>query len=398
MTAPSPNLAGIAPSATLEMTARASLLAGERGRPVLSLSAGEPDFDTPPYIVEAAVGALRAGRTRYPPAAGLPGLRAAIAGHLSESHGTPREAEEVLVTVGAKQAVFAAVFTLFGPGDKVVVPAPYWVSYPAMVRLARAEPVFVETRAGEGFKLTPDALDRALADGARGVILNSPGNPTGAMYDAAELAALVGVVERRDAWIVGDEIYRETRYVEPFASLGAIEAARARLVLVDGFSKTYAMTGWRVGWAAAPPDVVRRMALLQGHINTNTPTFCQEAARVALEDETSRRTAIDAMREAFTARRALLLDGLGDVAGLSADPPDGAFYLWIDVGRWCATAGLDSAGLCRDLLERERIGLVPGSAFGGEGFVRLSFAAAEETLRAALERLAEAADRLGVAR
>ena len=386
------NLAGIEESATLGMTARAAALARE-GKSVVSLSAGEPDFATPEYICEAGVRAIRDGHTHYPPAAGLRSLREAIAVHVEACGGTCSPAE-VLVSAGAKQVLFEALFTLFGPGDRVLVPAPFWVSYPAMARLARAEPVVVETSATDGWKMSAEALDDAARGGARGVVLNSPSNPTGAIYDAGELDAIVEVAERHEMWIVSDEIYREIRYQDEYASLAARRGDYERIVVVDGFSKAYAMTGWRVGYAVGPKEIVEAMTTLQGHVNTNTALLCQYAALAALTDADARQRTVGAMVKAFAARRELLLSAFEDIRGLAPLPPDGAFYLWIDAREWCDALDGDSAALCYDLLEHEGLALVPGSAFGVEGYVRLSFAAAEPVLEEAVGRLAAAGHRL----
>ena len=387
------NLAGIEESATLGMTARGAALASA-GRSIVSLSAGEPDFATPAYICEAGIRAIRDGHTHYPPAAGLKPLRAAIAAQVEETSGRACAPAEVLVSAGAKQALFEAMFTLFGPGDRVLVPAPYWVSYPAMARLARAEPIVVDTGADVGWKVTPEALEEAARGGARGVVLNSPSNPTGAIYDAAELDALVEVAMRHAMWIVSDEIYREIRYRDEYASLASRRGDYECIVVVDGFSKAYAMTGWRVGYAVGPPAVVEAMTTLQGHVNTNTALPCQYAALAALTDADSRRRAIADMVGAFASRRALLLSALAGVPGIVPLPPDGAFYLWIDARDWCDALGGDSEELCLDLLEHEGLALVPGSAFGVEGHVRLSFAASEAVLEDGVARLATAAGRL----
>jgi aspartate aminotransferase len=387
------NLAGIEESATLGMTARAAALARE-GRSVVSLSAGEPDFATPEYIREAGIRAIRDGHTHYPPAAGLRPLREAIAGHVEETDGGACATSEVLVSAGAKQVLFEALFTLFGPGDRVLIPSPYWVSYPAMARLARAEPVVLETRAEDGWKVSPEALDEAARAGARGLILNSPSNPTGAMYDADELDALVEIAGRHGLWIVSDEIYREIRYRADYASLAARRADHERIVVVDGFSKAYAMTGWRVGYAIGPVEVIEAMTTLQGHVNTNTALPCQYAALAALTDRAARDRAMTEMVAAFAARRELLLRVLGSVPGIEPLPPDGAFYLWIDAREWCEALGGDSTALCFDLLEQEGVALVPGAAFGAEGHLRLSFAAADPVLEDAAARLAAAGRRL----
>lgn len=387
------NLAGVEESATLGMTARGAALASA-GRSIVSLSAGEPDFPTPEYIREAGVRAIRDGHTHYPPAAGLRPLREAIARHVEEACGNACAPAEVLVSAGAKQVLFQAMFTLFGPGDRVLVPAPFWVSYPAMARLARAEPVIVETDVRDGWKVSAEALEEAARGGARGVVLNSPSNPTGTIYDSGELDELVEVAMRHEMWIVSDEIYREIRYRDEYASLAARRGDYDRIVVVDGFSKAYAMTGWRVGYAVAPLPVVEAMTTLQGHVNTNTALPCQYAALAALSDSAARRRAIGEMVDAFASRRALLLRSLAGIPGIEPFPPDGAFYLWIDARAWCEVVGGDSEALCFDLLEHEGLALVPGSAFGVEGHLRLSFAAAEPVLEDAVGRLAAAGRRL----
>lgn len=387
------NLAGVEESATLGMTARGAALASA-GRSIVSLSAGEPDFPTPEYIREAGVRAIRDGHTHYPPAAGLRPLREAIARHVEEACGNACAPAEVLVSAGAKQVLFQAMFTLFGPGDRVLVPAPFWVSYPAMARLARAEPVIVETDVRDGWKVSAEALEEAARGGARGVVLNSPSNPTGTIYDSGELDELVEVAMRHEMWIVSDEIYREIRYRDEYASLAARRGDYDRIVVVDGFSKAYAMTGWRVGYAVAPLPVVEAMTTLQGHVNTNTALPCQYAALAALSDSDARRRAIGEMVDAFASRRALLLRSLAGIPGIEPFPPDGAFYLWIDARAWCEVVGGDSEALCFDLLEHEGLALVPGSAFGVEGHLRLSFAAAEPVLEDAVGRLAAAGRRL----
>jgi aspartate aminotransferase len=391
-----PNLVGVTESETLAMTRRAAELDSPE-RPVVSLSAGEPDFPTPAYIAEAGIAAIRAGHTHYPPAGGLVPLKAAIAAYLEETCGGSWRPEQVIVSVGAKQALFDALFTLFGPGDRIAIPAPYWVSYPPMARLARAEPLFVPTRAEDGFRPTPAAVERAFEEGARGLVLNSPSNPTGAMLSEADVAGLVELAARHDAWIISDEIYSEIRYGREFASVAPHAGEDARILVVNGFSKSFSMTGWRVGYAAGPVDVVRAMTRLQGHVNTNTALPAQHAALAALVDARARREAIAGMVEAFARRRERLLAALERIPGLVAFPPEGAFYVWVDARAWCRAADLTSTDLCFDLLEHERLALVPGAAFGSEGYVRISFAASDEALTEAARRLAAAAGRLGVA-
>ncbi len=364
--------------------------------PVISLSAGEPDFATPGFIAEAGIEAIRDGQTHYPPAAGLAPLRAEVAAYLSQECGGAYTPEQVLVTVGAKQALFNAIFTLFGPGNRIVIPAPYWVSYPPIARLARAVPVILETTAADGFKPDPDRVAALFRSGARGLVLNSPSNPSGAVLSGAELDRLVAIAAKYDAWIISDEIYHAIVYNTEHASVAARARDYERVVLVNGFSKAFAMTGWRVGYAVGPREVIAAMTRLQGHINTNTALPCQYAALAALSEREPRQRAIEEMVLAFNRRRDLLLKGVAAIPGLTPYPPDGAFYLWIDAGRWCDSLGANSTGLCMDLLDNERLALVPGEAFGADRFIRLSFAATEEALTEALERLADASVRLGL--
>ncbi len=389
------NLIGVEESATLGMTRRAAELKAA-GTPVISLSAGEPDFATPGFIAEAGAEAIRDGQTHYPPAAGLAPLRAAVAAYINKECGGAYTPDQVLVTVGAKQALFNAIFTLFGPGSRIVIPAPYWVSYPPIAHLARAVPVILETRAADGFKPDPDELAGLFRSGAKALVLNSPSNPTGAVLSNAELDRIVAVAARHDAWIISDEIYHAIVYEATHASVAPRARDYERIILVNGFSKAFSMTGWRVGYAVGPRDVIAAMARLQGHVNTNTALPCQYAALAALDQHGPRERAIKEMVSAFDRRRDLLLKGVGAIPGLTPYRPDGAFYLWIDAGPWCDSLDANSTGLCLDLLDNERLALVPGEAFGADRFVRLSFATTEQALTEALERLAKASVRLGL--
>ncbi len=389
------NLGGVEESATLGMTRRAAELKAA-DVPVISLSAGEPDFATPGFIAEAGIEAIRAGQTHYPPAAGLAPLRAAVAAYLGEECGGAYTPDQVLVSVGAKQALFNAIFTLFGPGNRIVIPAPYWVSYPPIARLARAVPVILETTAADGFKPNPDGVAALLRSGARGLVLNSPSNPSGAVLSGAELDRIVAIAAEHKAWIISDEIYQAIVYNTDHASVAARARDYERIILINGFSKAFAMTGWRVGYAVGPREVIAAMTRLQGHVNTNTALPCQYAALAALNERELRRRAIEEMVSAFDRRRDLLLKGVAAIPGLTPYPPDGAFYLWIDAGPWCDSLGAKSTALCMDLLDNERLALVPGEAFGADRFIRLSFAATEQALTEALERLADASVRLGL--
>ena len=379
----------IQPSPTLAMGARARVLKA-RGVDVIDLSVGEPDADTPEAIKEAAVRALAVGRTKYTPAAGLPELREAIAEKLARVNGLPYRAENVLVTVGAKHAIFLALQALCNPGDRVLIPAPYWVSYADQASLVDAEPVILPTREEDGFKLRPEVLSEAV-QGARVLILNSPHNPTGAVYTPEELAALGEVLaEAPGCWVISDEIY------EPFVYDGARNESLLRLkpelqeraVVINGFSKAYAMTGWRLGYAAGPQPLVAAMTTLQSHATSNATTFAQVAAIEALQGS---QASVETMVRTFRERRDLLLAGLRRLPGLSCPTPQGAFYLFPKVsglfGRtWRGQVIQSSQQLAELLLERAATATVPGTAFGTEGYLRLSYAASTERLAEALDR------------
>jgi aspartate aminotransferase len=387
----SANLDGVTGSETLRISGIAAQMRA-RGAPVVSLSAGEPDFPTPGHIREAGIEAIRSGRTRYTPTAGIPELRAAVAEKLERENGVPCAAENVVVTVGAKQAIFHACLALFGPGDEVLVPAPYWVSYPAMVRLARAVPVPVATADPAG-KVTVRELAAAATSRTRGLLLNSPSNPTGAVYDERELAAIAGFCAGRDLWVISDEIYERLCYVRSSApSIAALGGdARARTVTVNGFSKAFAMTGWRIGYAAAPPAVAAALETVQSHSTSNCSSVSQHAALAALVEREASDAAVAAMREEFRRRRDRLVEGLAGLPGVRSPVPDGAFYVFSDLRE---LLGGDAPGaadaFCERLLREHALALVPGGAFGAEGRVRWSFAASDRELAEGVERFRRA--------
>jgi aspartate aminotransferase len=387
----SANLDGVSGSETLRI---AGLAAGmrARGAPVVSLGAGEPDFPTPAHIREAGIEAIRSGRTRYTPTAGIPELRAAIAAKLERENGIACGPECVVVTVGAKQAIFHACLALFGPGDEVLVPAPYWVSYPAMVRLARAVPVPVPAADPSG-KVTVTELEAATTPRTRGLLLNSPANPTGAVYGERELAAIADFCAARDLWVVSDEIYERLCYVRPSApSIAAVnDGARARTVTVNGFSKAFAMTGWRIGYAAAPPAVAQALETVQSHSTSNCSSVSQHAALAALVQREASEAAVTAMRDEFRRRRDRLVEGLDGIPGVVSTVPDGAFYVFTDLREILGGEAPGAAdAFCERLLREHALALVPGGAFGAEGRVRWSFAASDRELREGVERFRRA--------
>lgn len=364
------------------------------GRDIIDLSAGEPDFPTPGLIAESGIAAIRDGHTHYSPAAGLPMLREAIAAELGRQGGQEIDAASVVVTAGAKQALFNACFTLFGPGDRVLVPAPYWTSYPALVHLARAEPVLVHADPERGFKVTVAELERAAGARVHGLILNSPSNPTGAVYTHEELEAIASWAAERDVWLISDEIYTRISYVQERAPgiLDLNPALGRRAVVVDGASKIFAMTGWRIGYSYSDPALARRMSALQSQVTSCANTPAQIAAATAYRGGTAVQAAVQQMIGTFRRRRARVMALFDEhLPGVRYVRPDGAFYLFFRADAWAEpgdAAVADSVEVCTRLLERTGVALVPGAAFGSDGFIRLSFAVAEELLVEGVQRLA----------
>jgi aspartate aminotransferase len=377
----------IQPSATVSITARAQRLR-EQGRDVIVLSVGEPDFPTPDHIKAAAEAALARNDTKYTPVDGSRPLKQAIVAKLERENGLHYSPEQVLVSTGAKQSCYNACLALLNPGDEAIIPAPYWVSYPDMVRLAEADPVVVPTAAEVGYKLTATQLAAALTARTRLVILNSPCNPTGAVYSAAELAALGEVLRaHRRVVVLSDEIYEHIQWTgHRFASFAAVcPELYDRTLTINGMSKGYAMSGWRIGYAAGPLSVIKAMTSLQGQSTTNACTISQAAAREALAGD---QAPVRAMCAEFKRRHDLFFDGVRRLPGVECVPADGTFYLFPNVERAMQAKGVASdVELCERLIDEAGLALVPGTAFGAPNHVRLSFAAATGTLEAALTRL-----------
>jgi aspartate aminotransferase len=370
------------PSLTLAIAARAKQMRAE-GLDVCSLSAGEPDFETPAFIRAAAAAALESGHTRYGPVAGEPALRQAIASKLTVENGIPTSANEVLVSNGGKQALYNLFQVVLGPGDELLLPAPYWLSYPEMARLAGATVRVLPTEAEHGFRLRPEQLEAAITPASRLLVLNSPSNPTGMVLSLAELEAIADVLRRHPhVVVVCDEIYEfllapgHTHH--SFAAVAP--DLRERVFVVNGLAKGWAMTGWRVGYLAGAAEVVAAAGALQSQSTSNVCSFAQFGALAAIEGS---RDCVRAMAEEFSRRRALLSDGLMALPGLKLLPPEGAFYAFPDVSAY----GLDSVSFCNRLLERENLAVVPGVAFGDDRCIRLSCAASPATIRDGLNRL-----------
>jgi aspartate aminotransferase len=375
----SANIAELKPSATIAVSTLAKKLAAE-GRDILNLSAGEPDFDTPAFICDAAVAGIRGGQTRYTPPPGIPALRQTIAQRLTERAGRELDWNGVVVTAGAKQALFNAFFTLFGPGDEVLVAAPYWTTYPDLLTIARATSKAVFGDEADDFKLTVELLDGAVSDATRGLVINTPSNPTGAVYSVDELTAIMAWAKGRGIWVICDEIYQNIYHGDDrVAAPGILDVPEESLgdfVVVDGASKSYAMTGWRLGFSYCA-------------VTSNTTTPSQVAALEAYGNVEAATESIATMGEAFRRRRDLVVGRMKELLpGVPFVYPSGAFYLYIRVDGLFDGDIQDATTWCSRLLEEEGVALVPGAAFGDDRWVRMSYAAADELLEAALQRMA----------
>ncbi|WP_026100773.1 pyridoxal phosphate-dependent aminotransferase [Synechococcus sp. PCC 7336] len=376
-------VAHLTPSMTLAIAAKAKALKAE-GVDICGFGAGEPDFDTPPHICEAAIQAIRDGHTHYGPVAGMPALREAIASKLAEENGLPYTPEQVMVSNGGKQTLFNAAMALLEPGDEVILPAPYWLSYPEMATLAGAESVVVPTSEANGFKLTPEQLKGAITPRSKLLILTSPSNPTGTMYAREELEAIAEIVVERDLYVISDEIYEKLVYDGATAtSIGSLGAEIfARTILSSGFAKAYAMTGWRLGYLAGPLELIRATTAIQSHSTSNVCSFAQYGALAAYTSPESE-PAVAKMRDTFDRRRHVMHDGLVSIPGITCVKPQGAFYLFPNI----SGTGLKSLAFCDRLLEEQQVAAVPGIAFGADDHIRLSYATDLETIEQGLFRL-----------
>jgi len=390
----SARLGRVQPSITMAVTAKAAALRAQ-GVDVISFGAGEPDFDTPDHIKQAAARGLEAGVATYTHVAGLVELREIVASELGTAHGRSFTTDEVIVTTGAKQSLFNIFMATLDPGDEVIIPAPYWVSYPAMVKIADGAPVIVTTTADDDFQLDPDRLAAAITDKTRALVLNTPCNPTGAVYTRDRLEAIAQVVLAHDLVVISDDIYRSLVYGDAaYVSLASLSPdIAARTILVDGVSKTYAMTGWRIGYTAGPAPLIKAMAKLQGQSTSNASHIAQVAAMAAL---TGPRAPVDAMRAAFAERRSVMVAGLRDLPRVTCREPLGAFYAFPDVSAYVGRRTPDGAVIEDDvalagyLVEAGKVAVVPGSGFGAPGFARLSYATSMDQIRAGIARIGDA--------
>ena len=373
-------------SATLAISFRAQQLKAQ-GKDVIALGAGEPDFPTPAPITDAAIHAIEQGKYRYTPASGLPQLREAGSKWLADAFDLRFRPDEVLVTAGAKPALHMALSTIVEKGDRVLVLAPYWVSYPAIVRMADGEPVIVPPVPEQGFVHTSEQIAAAAKQhGARGIVLNYPNNPSGAVPTRAQLESITRVAAEHGMWIVSDEIYAQLRYDgAEYASPAHFEAGRGRTLVVGGFTKSHTLTGWRVGFLAGPSNIIAAAARIQSQVLGNACTISQEASLAACaeppHEEIARRL------PAFDERRRYLVDAISAIPGLRLPAPKGAFYAFVDARGLCERLRITDTELCNRLLEEKHLATVPGSAFGAPGFFRVSYAAPMRDLKAAVERL-----------
>jgi aspartate aminotransferase len=380
----------VKPSATLAVTEAANALR-RQGVEVIDLGAGEPDFDTPEHIKEAARHALAAGKTKYTPVGGTDELKEAIVIKLKRDNGVEFAKTEVMANCGGKHALFVAFQALLNPGDEVLVPAPFWVSYPDMLQLAGAEAKFVFPQRGNDFKLTPEDLERAWSPRTRAVILNSPSNPCGVAYDEKELAGLLEVLAHRPCWIISDDVYEKMVYGD--FRLGQVlrirPELRERTVLCNSVSKTYAMTGWRIGYTAAPAPVIKAMTTIQGQMTSNPSSVAQAAAAEALAGP---QESVAEMMAAFAERRDFVVERLRRIPGIQCPKPQGAFYVFPNVAAYLGKRGGPQTGdeLAKYLLEKAQVALVGGSDFGYPDHIRISYANSLANLSQALDRIEQA--------
>lgn len=393
MTSISKRAASISPSMTLAVSAKANELkaAGER---VINFGVGEPDFDTPANIVAAAKDALDSGYTRYVAAAGLPALKKSVCGKLLKDNGLEYDQSQIVITNGAKHAIFNSLFVTIDEGDEVIIPSPYWLTYPEAVKSCGGVPVFVPTEKSNGYKMTARQLEGAITPKTKMLILNTPCNPTGAVYGADELKEIADVCLKNDIWVLSDEIYEKLVYDGVHISIASLSPRmKERTIVINGLSKSYAMTGWRLGYLAAPPEIARAAAAFQSHTTSNVNTMTQYAALAALEGD---QNTVEKMRLSFRSRRDCMIKLLESYrqTGLDFVKPEGAFYVMLGIENLCGKkfggreikGSMDVADL---LLTEEKVAVTPGICFGDDGAVRLSYALAPADMEEGLKRIAK---------
>src|SRR3984885_531705 len=373
----------LTPSLSLSVDSKAKAMKSE-GLDVCGFGAGEPDFDTPEHIKAAAIAALESGFTKNTPSSGMPELRQAIAEKLEQDNGLNYKPSQIIVSCGAKHSCYNAILATCQPGDEVIIPSPYWLSYPEMVRLAGAEPIFVQTKEENGWKITRDDFENAMTPRTKMIIINSPNNPTGAVYTREEIEGIAAVAAEEEILILSDEIYEKLVYDGhehiSIASLG--QEFYDLTITVNGFSKAYAMTGWRLGYLGAPEPIARAIDSIQSHFTSNACSFAQKGGLAALKGD---QQTISDMREEFDLRRNYMVNRLGSIPRISVVKPQGAFYVLVNIGQ----LGLSSTNFADRLLSKHHVAVVPGVAFGNDSTVRLSYATSLDIIKKGLDRFEE---------
>ena len=378
----SPAVQTLKPSATIAAAAKAKALKTQ-GINVYDFTLGEPDFNTPEHIQQAAIAAMKAGHTHYTPSGGLPELKKAICKAYIRDYGIEYKPEQVVVSNGAKHAIHNVLTALCGPGDEVIIPAPYWVSYSALVELTGATPVIVQTTEANGWKMTAEQFQDAMTPRTKMVIINSPGNPTGAVYTREELQSIVDVAADEEILILSDEIYEKLTYDgAEHVSVASLPGAANLTITVNGFSKAYSMTGWRLGYIGAPEPIAKAIDAIQSHSTSNACSFSQKGGFAALKGD---QKPVAEMREEFEMRRNYMLSRLESIAKISVVKPQGAFYVLVNVSK----LGLSSANFAERLLSKHQVAVIPGIAFGNDSTIRLSYATSLDVIKKGLDRIEE---------
>lgn len=375
----------VGPSPTLAITAKAKKMKQE-GQDVVGFGAGEPDFDTPEHIKNTAIDAIKKGFTKYTPTSGIPELKEAIIGKFKRDNGTSYSQDEIIVSCGAKHTLYNIFQVICNPGDNVIIPSPYWVSYPEMVRLADGEPLYVETKESEKFIPDPKKIEKLITPKTKAIIINSPNNPTGAVYPEDVLRAIAGIAIKKDILVISDEVYEKIIYdnEKHFSPASFSEEIKKHAITVNAVSKTYSMTGWRIGFAGGPKDIISAMGRMQDHSTSCPTSFSQKAAVTALKES---QESVSKMVIEFQKRRDFAVNKLREMKGISFSIPKGAFYIMINVSKYFNDKYKNAAELANALLDEQKVAIVPCCGFGAPSYLRLSFPISEKEIEKGLDRI-----------
>jgi len=383
----------VSPSLTLAITAKAKEIR-EKGEKIINLAAGEPDFDTPYFIKEATKQALDSGFTKYTPSSGIKELKEAISKKYEEEFNLKYSPEEIIISCGAKHAIFNAIMALINKDDEVIVPSPYWVSYPEMVKLAEGKPVIVKTEEKNNFKLTPSQLEKAITKKTKMLIINTPSNPCGSVYKKEELKSIARILTKYKIFCLFDEIYEKIIYKTSHINIATLSKKMKELsVVINGVSKTFSMTGFRIGWALAKKELVQAMASIQSHSTSNPTSFSQKGALFALKSKKSKKI-VEKMVKEFKKRRDYVVEAINSIKGLSCLKPEGAFYIFVNISSllnksYKGNLLKTSLEFAKILLEEKKLAVIPGIAFGNDNYIRISYAASIKDLKKGIQRLQE---------